>query len=306
MKTCECNESLGNTGEAGCQPIFKVTKKIILVPTFDSTGARNKITVATPLTQIAFDDLINQADATKRWYPLPLLENVTGERAESSFETAPSGRKAFVKQGTRSFSAEIWEESAAYKQQLDSVRCNNTSVFFIDSEGNIRGIIDGTDDSILYPVKIDNNSFDAKLVMGTDTTIEKLMISFDYDQTEDDGSLRLIAAGDIGAELLDGSGLLDISSTITNISTTGFKAKLTTKYGSLANKVVDSGLVIGDFALYNVTDSATVVISTMTESPKGTYAFTYTAQTSGDVLRLTPSKDGRDYTPVVANTILTP
>ena len=306
MKTCACNESLGNTGEPGCQPIFKVTKKLILVNTFDSTGAENSLTVSGGLTQNALDALINQADPTKRWYPLPLLENVTGERSATSYETAPSGRKAFVKQGTRSFSAEIWEESSVYKNQLDAIRCNDVSIFMVDVIGNLRGTIHNNENAKLYPIKIDNNSFDAVLMFGSDTVNEKLVISFDFDQTEDDSDLRLIANADMEASLINASGLIDIQSTISSITTTGFVAKLKQKFGSLANLVVDSGLVVGDFALYNVTDSANVTITSATESPKGTYTFVYSAQTSGDVLRLTPSMEGRDYKNVISNTILTP
>jgi len=84
-------------------------------------------------------------------------------------------------------------------------------------------------------------------------------------------------------------------------TTTGFSAKLTLDYGNAKTKLPISGLVAGDFVLYNVTDSAAVTISTCTESPDGTYAFTFTGQTNTDILRLslgttTPAKPFDDAT----------
>ncbi|WP_196302365.1 hypothetical protein, partial [Streptococcus pneumoniae] len=72
------------------------------------------------------------------------------------------------------------------------------------------------------------------------------------------------------------------------------------------NKNVLSGLVAGDFALYNVTDSAAVTVGSVAESPDGTYLITFAAQTANDVLRITPTKAGYDFSAVVAlTTVLT-
>ena len=102
-------------------PIASVANKIILVPTYDSTGAKNKWDLTDSLDQATFDALVNQADKTKRWYPLPQLENVGGERADDVTETGPSGRKYRVKQGIRNFTAEIIEAGPEYKYQLDAL-----------------------------------------------------------------------------------------------------------------------------------------------------------------------------------------
>ena len=84
-----------------------------------------------------------------------------------------------------------------------------------------------------------------------------------------------------------------------SISTTSFKTTMTFDYGTWKNKDVATGFDAADFALYNVTDAASVSISTCVESPDGTYTFTYTAQTSADVLRLTPSVAGFEFTPLL-------
>jgi hypothetical protein len=78
---------------------------------------------------------------------------------------------------------------------------------------------------------------------------------------------------------------------------------LKTQYGSFLNPVLVEGLVAGDMALYNVTDSASVTITTAVEAPDGTYTISYATQSVADVLRLTITKDGYDFTAVTANTI---
>lgn len=308
MRSCLCQETLGNTGEANCKPLAKVTKKIVLVPTYKADGTRNKISKSVLYSQVLLAAAVNNTDPLQRFYPSPLLENVTSERPAPTYETAPSGRKAFIKEGVRSMSMEIWEQGPEYKKQLDKARCNEVSAYIIDLDGSIRGMELATDDGYLYPIKIDNQSWYVSLVMGTDTVTEKLLVTFDWDQTEDDAQLRMIAAGDMTADWLGANGLLDIKSTISAISTTSFTAKLYTVFGSEFSKIPNRGLVAADFALYNVTDSAAVTITTAVESTTvpGTYVFTFSAQTSADVLRLTPTKTGFDYTAVIANTILIP
>ena len=68
-------------------------------------------------------------------------------------------------------------------------------------------------------------------------------------------------------------------------------------YGSLKSLVPDTGLLVGDFSLYNNTTASSVTITSVTESPDGTYTFVIPTQTSADVMVLTPSKDGRSHTP---------
>lgn len=310
MTTCKCNETLGNTGAGGCQPIAKVTKKLILVPLYDSTGAANKITVGTQLTDAIVSALINQADDTKRWYPLPYLENVTNTRADSTFETAPSGVKAFIKQGIRNFSGEIWNQASEYKAQLDKVRCKGAGVYLIDSDGSIRGMVTEDSSAYLYPIKIDKQSWDVREIEATDTTLHKLMVSFDFDQKENDALLRMISASSMNADLdlLSIDGLVDVTGTNIATSQTSLIMKLVAKNsGDIANQIFVSGLVAADFTLYNETDTTSVTIISATANPSTkSYTITYASQTVSDVLTLSVSKNGYDFTQVatVVNTVV--
>lgn len=313
---CECNSSLGNTGLAGCIPVFRVAKGIFAVRTYDDAGALNSITVADTIDDAYLTARLNDTDPSQRWYPIMNLENVTSERGDPTYETAPSNRKAFVQDGIRSFSAEIWGQGPDLKKKLDTLRCSEMSIFIVDKDGSIRGIVDKDSDTLLYPIKTDKNSWNIKLVPATDTTNEKLIVTFDWDQNEDDALLRMIAAGDMTADMLRAMGLLDINVTVGAITTTTAVITLTTDYGSLKDKVVDSGLVVSDFVSYNdnttskiydSTGAANLTLSSVVESPNGTYTLTWTpAQTTADILKLKIIKNGRDYTNVNGTSIVIP
>jgi hypothetical protein len=102
--------------------------------------------------------------------------------------------------------------------------------------------------------------------------------------------------------------LLDITSTYANITLTSFDVTLTvTGYGTPLAPQLVKGLVAGDFALFNIDDSLAVTIISATEDTAGgTYAITYAAQDTTEVLRLTPTKNGYNFSAVVTNTITLP
>ena len=312
MKACECNSSLGNLGTPGCQPLAKVAKLEFFVPTYDASGALNKLDLSVPFTQAILDGLLNNADPQSRWYPTSIIEAVTSERSESIFDEAPSGNKDFVKQGVRSESYEIRNQAGAYKTELDKARCFEVSKFVVDIDKSLTGMIiptvNATDDGFLYPIKIDNSSFDVNMNMATDTTVAKLVISYDYAQSEDDANLRTIAGADITADLLGSKGLIDVYATYSAISAAGMTVQLNFSYGSQNNLIADSGLLLADFTLNELSPTpGAVTITSVTETGVGTgiYDFLFTA-TSADVLELTPVKDKRDYKYVIAKTILIP
>lgn len=299
MKMCDCSLSYTNTGLPDCKTLMAVPKRIILVPTYDSTGARNKIAAGDVLNAAYFSALINNTDKTKRWYPLPEIVNVEDSRGEPIVETLADGKKVFVTDGVRTFKALLIKQPSQLKAKLDQWRCLGMSAYFVDKEGNLIGATDGTD---LYPVIVDNDTLFANLIKTTDTTTQKIQLSFEFAATEDDGDLRIITETEAGMDLLTLEGLLDVNmSAATSISTTGFTTEMTLDYGTFKTPDVATGFVIGDFALFNVTTSSAITLGfAVTESPDGTYAFSWTTPaSSGDILRLTPSHTGFEFTPLL-------
>lgn len=314
--TCACDNTLGNLGTPNCYPLFKVARKLIFVQTYDNSGALNKIAVGTDLTQSVIDAHVAQT-VDKRWYISPVLQNATGERGEPIMDEAPSGDKDFVKDGVRSMTGEFRKQAGVFMKELNKVRCNEVSVYIVDLNGSIRGLVPETEDGNLYPIKVDSDSFYAKLMDATDTTVSRVDFAFDWKQTEYDENIRMIASADISGDLLNTKGLIDVTSTVTVPLVAGFTVQLKYRYGSLANLKADSGLILTDFfdvaggansKVYNVSTSAAVTLSSVTETAVGSgiYNAVYAAPVLvGNIIRITPVKAGRDYTLVISNTFVT-
>ena len=293
MRACDCNIYFANTGTPGCRQLMAVARKLILVPTFDSTGVRNKIASGATINAAYFTAAINNADTTKRWYPTGLIDNIEDARAEPIMETLNSQKKLFVQDGIRSFKGIIVEESNILLGQYEKFMCKDFSTFIIDKESNLIGSYDGTD---LYPISIDKDTFYPMLVKTTDTTVQKIQLQFEYSRSEMDKELKMILFAEMaGVNPILLSGLLDVVVTTSSPATTSFKAALALIFGTFKTPMVVTGWLAADFTLYNVTDSASVTILTAVESPNGTYTITYTSQTSGDVLRLTATKNGYEF-----------
>ena len=306
-KACNCNAGLSNTG-TGCTPFWNVAVKMIVVPYYDQDGNQNKITLTDTLDAAYFTALLNQADTSLRWLPLPSMLNVEDTRAESLMETFENGSMMMVQQGARSFKAIIAGRDATPQLlgNLETFRCVPFGVYGVDKQGNLIGSIgtqDLSDITELYPIRIDENSWDPTFVKPTDKTVQKINLGFYFNMDEQDSALRMIEASEIGTNLLTIKGLIDVFPVYTNISQTSFTVGLRTYYGTLLNPVRVEGLISTDFALYNVTDTASVTISTCTEISDGVYTITYTSQTAGDELKLTPTLNGYDFSQVVANHI---
>lgn len=295
MRTCDCNSSYANTGVGTCKNLMAAARKFIFVPTYDSTGARNKIAAGDTLTASYFTALVNQTDKTKRWYPTSLLENVEDVRAEAMFETMASGEKIFIQDGPRTVKTFIKKESNILIDKLLAFQCKDFSVYIIDKNRNLIGSYDGTD---LYPIQVENETMYAMLVKATDTTAQKIALSFEFSAEEKDEDLRIVTETEAGTNLLNLSGLLDVNAAITGTSTTGFVATLTLDYGTFKSPISVVGWVKADFTLYNDTDGAPVSLTsaTVTENPDGTYTFaSLPAQTQYDVLTLSATKTGYEF-----------
>ncbi len=292
MRTCNCNLSFANTGTVGCKSLMAVGRKLILVPTYDSTGVRNKIAANATINAAYFSAAINNVDPTKRWYPTGLIDNIEDVRAEPIMETLASQKKLFVQDGIRSFKGIIVEETNILIEKYLAFQCKDFSAFIIDKERNLIGSYDGTD---FYPIQIDKDTFYPMLVKTTDTTVQKIQLVFEYSRTERDEDLRMIAESEMaGANALNLSGLLDVNAASSAPATTGFVLKLTTDYGTFKTPVNVVGWVYTDFTLYNNTTDpshASPIAHTVVENPNGTYDFSATLP-SGDVIELDGIKTG--------------
>jgi len=285
---CKCDSGLSNTGRPNCVTIQSVTSKIILVPLLDSTGAKNSVNLTTTLNATLFTDLTNQADATKRWFPLPQFENVELAKADSTFEEAPSGRKVFIKQGKRSFAGQLWNETPQLLGSIQNNRCVDFGVYIVDVNGNLVGSKIGTK---LYPIPVDNESFEAKLMFATDSTTQKIMVGFDFYRLFDESTMWLLTPSDTSDsfDFNNLEGLLDIVLTKTASTSTTMSLTSELNYGTAKTPIKVLGL--SDFTMKNKATQVSITVSNVAIS-YASYNLTFASQSPGTEVVVSVSKPG--------------
>jgi hypothetical protein len=289
---CKCDSGLSNTGTPNCVTLQSVTSKLKMLPLEDSTGARNFLDLTSAPTVASIIALINQTDATKRWFPLPAFEKVELPKADSTFEEAPSGRKLFIKQGKRSFSGEIWNGTNQLLGKIQNNRCVEFGVYIVDVNGNLIGSKDGNK---LYPIPVDNQSFDAKMMFATDTTVQKIMVAFDFYRLFDESTMWMITADELQGDFNAFEGLLDVNMSKSSSSVTTLVLDANLDYGTALNPIKVLGLVSADFTLKNSTTGVAIPITSVvagTGVNANRYTLTFASQTLLTPLTVSVQKTG--------------
>lgn len=289
---CKCDSGLSNTGVPNCVTLQSVTSKLIMVPLEDSTGARNFLDLTSAPTLATITALVNQSDATKRWFPLPVFEKVELPKADSTFEEAPSGRKLFIKQGKRSFTGELWNGSNQLLGKIQDNRCVEFGVYIVDVNSNLVGSKEGTK---LYPIPVDNQSFDAKMMFATDTTVQKIMVAFDFYRLFDESTMWMVTASEAGTDFNSLEGLLDVVLAKSSSTQTTLVVDATLDYGTALNPIKVNGLVAADFTLKNATTGVAIPITSVvagTGVNVNRYTLTFASQTLLTPLNVKVQKTG--------------
>ena len=290
MLGCDCNAGLSNTGRPGCVPIWSVTSSLIIVPLYANDGTRNGIdlTASVPV----WSDLVNENDASKRWFPLPAFENVELPKADSQFEEAPSGRMAFLRQGKRSFSGELWQEDSTptFLGKLEKSRCVDFGVYVVDVNGNLIGSKEG---GYLYPIPVDNASWNPTFMFATDSTVQKIMLGFDFDRLFNDSTMYMITVDEASQDFTALNGLIDVNLANAAATTTEVTFDAQLDYGTAYNPILFTGATAGDFVVTvaGVVDAGI----TLSEGPDGSYTLTFSAPaSSSDEVKVEVDKTGFD------------
>jgi hypothetical protein len=291
MAGCNCNAGLGNTGRPGCVPIQSVTSKLIMVPLTANDGTLNGIDLSAPLP--TWNSLVNETDESKRWFPLPAFENVELPKAESQFEEANSGRMAFLREGKRSFTGELWGEDSTptLLGKMKAGRCVNFGVYVVDVTGNLIG---SKVNGYLYPIPVDNQSWNPTFMFATDSTVQKIMLTFDFDRLFDDSTMYMITATEAGIDFNTLNGLIDVNLLVASqVTTVSVTLDATFDYGTALNPILLQGVTgLTDWSIYDVTNAVSFGNPTaVSELPAGTYTLLKTF-VSGDDYTVSIVKDG--------------
>lgn len=300
VNICSCETpAFGNLGRPNCVIEQKTMAFPIVVPRFKADGTRNTIDLSSPTLGDDIKALISASTpADARMYPFPRVEGATWERTDTVYETAPSNRKFKIAGvgGVYSLSFEFWGKDAVYQimREVQKFGCSELDFYYVDVAGNLWGIKDNANDTLLRGYEMSTETFDSFVQFATDTTVQKGMVSWDIENTEVIENSYAVLVDELGykaSSLLPNQGAMQ---TLSSISATEIEAKVYTGFGSAGNRDEVEGLLLANFTLYNETSAAPVVASGVVESSAGVYTITIPVQTTADVIRVEVLAAGYD------------
>jgi hypothetical protein len=288
MANCNCDTGLFNLQSGSCIVNPAITRKFIFVEYRKSDGTINGIDLNAPFGETEFDARLNQTDKKLRFYLTDTASNFVTERADPNTETIDNVN-FITSQGTRTMSADFLASSADLAKKIDSNNCVEIGVYLVDEDNGMSGVL--IRDGFLDPIRLEKNAF-GKVIFPNESTIFKVMFSSTWQKSVKDGDIKVLTFDDHQTDILNKRGLIDVEA----------KNAATTSGGSATIEYITSdgsaygsaftGLVVGDFAIINVTTNSAVSPVTAVENPNGTYTITFSSQTAADVGTIVASKQG--------------
>ena len=287
---CACSEGLFNSGRLNNKSQNQPSS-LIMVHLKDSSGALNTI----PASQLTggnsvdatyVEGKIEDSDPKARWYPIGEFKDQTSTRDEPITQDFNDGTSEFVRENPRQFTGMLTSTLPLFLPRLNYWKCQDFGIFEVDDCGNINGQIDAATGD-LHPVAINSGSWHASFEPKNNESVSMVRLTFQTSKTFRDADYRTLENGvEVTTDLTDIAGLLDLQATETSApTTTSFAIAVTKAWGREWNKIKAIGLEDANWTLRNTTTGSTVAV-TVAEAPDGTYTFTYTAQTSADVLTI--------------------
>jgi hypothetical protein len=301
---CSCAApTFGNMGRVNCVIEMTTVAFPIVVPRFKADGTRNTIDTASATMGADIQELLLASlDPESRLYPFPRVENVTWDRTETVFDTAPSTRKFRVDGvgGVYTFAFETWAKSAVFQIMREAKKfgCSEFDVFLVTIDGNMWGIKDAVTDTVLRGYEVSAETFDSFVTFATDTTVAKGMFKMDLDNVECvENSYAILAS-----EMIDTGGVkatalrANVSGlqTATAVTNTTCQTIVFTGFGSAGDRDDVTNLLIADFTVENTDIPAGDISISRVESPEGTYVITTSAMTAAENHKVTCVKAGFD------------
>jgi hypothetical protein len=291
MANCNCDTGLFNLQSGSCLINPAITRKFIFVEYFKADGSINGIDLASPFGETEIDALLNQADKGLRWYLSDTASNFVTERADPNTETIDNVNY-ITSQGIRTMTADFLASSAELAKKIDSNNCVEMGVYLVDEDNGISGILNR--DNYLDPIRLERNAF-GKVIFPTESTIFKVMFSSTWQKSVQDGDLRVLTFADHQTDMLNKRGLIDVKeSNAAALTSTTATVRFTTVDGSAYGSAF-TGLLVGDFTMFNSTTQLPVVVTLAVENPDGTYELTFAAQTATDLGTITATSAGFEF-----------
>ena len=295
---CSCaNPAYPSMGRPNCVVEQRPMAFPIIVPRYKADGVtRNSIDLTSLTLGDDIQTLIDAGTAAQeRFYPFPRVENTTFERTDSVTEDAPSGRsyKIYGQGGIYTLAFELWAKDAVYPllKQAENLGCSEFDYFYVSVDGYLWGEL-SADGENLYGYMADANTYDAFNVFATDTTVQKINVSWDLDSDVALSSSFAISPEILGYKATTLTPLIAATQSLEAASTTSIVSTVTDGFGTAQELGYVTGISSLSFTAYNVTTAATIVVGGALETSDGVYDITIPAQTASDVVRISANHPG--------------
>jgi len=263
----------------------------MMMNTRDDAGDLNFIPAGQAMTDAYISGKINEADTSKRWYPIKGFKNVDQPVGDPTTETF-DGIDEIVEDGVETFTGVRTKGNGdpKFKKMIDSRQCIDTSVFEITVAGELVGEALNGD---LYPIKIETGTMNTRYIKPTQAAVQKLQFDFAVSKLVYTGNYKYISADQFEVSLLTYVGLQDILASTSGISQTTVTIALKGCFGPWGQEKPFSGLLLGDWSLFNQTDQLAVAITTAVEiGTSGVYDLTFPSQDVSDIMEYDFTKAG--------------
>lgn len=259
--SCTCDDpSFGHAGRPNCV----ITQGALAFPVFSpkrrENGSRNFLPTNAAGIQlfnaeygVSFNTLKECVDyrldastpVQDKLYPILKVENATFERSESQFETFPSGRKIKIEGvgGIRTWAMELVDKDAVFgvARALEKFGCYDIDGYYFDVKGNCWGVQDSYNSGIVRGYEIDTGSLESFMIMPTDTTSQKISLSFDLDAFECESNSWALTPEEYGSNFTTIEPLIEGFASAESVNDTTTVVTLTTNFGTAGSK----GKIVG-------------------------------------------------------------
>jgi hypothetical protein len=300
---CVCDK-LGNTGLVKCQGLVKDSFGLIFQPIYKADGAKNFIDLASlPISQATMTGWVNATDKNARMYPTGQIRNFTTEREEPNFQDDNNGSRGVIRQGSRSFNVQLWEVGASVQANYETFPNVEMGFYIVSNQDAVTGLVRKGDKTKAYPIPL--QAFYTLLGMGTGEQKAMLTLAFDMNIKYSDSELITISGAAFEGEPTELRGLINFDLKVIEATETALVVEFVSDQGYADCLFKATSVLAADMTLLNVTDESPITITSASED-EGTYTIGWDSgdnPTVGDILKLSVSKDGGDYTAVAKTEI---
>lgn len=299
----DCN-TFKNLGAAACAYMMANAKSICIVPTVDSAGDANKFTTIGAVTKAALQAKFDAPNIKDRFFWVHKFEQVEQPKADNTNWESDTGTIVNLRQGPTSFTGWILTPHPSLVGKLEAFKGEDFGLLIGGEDHSLQYETDKATELEVIPIAVDGGSWDARYIKRANDIPEHIELTFNFSSENDDSLLRSEKWGNLDFDplsLIDCYSLNDVTLSATFTSTTAVGTlTLVDNYGSPIEGLTGTDGLILATAVYNVTDSAYQVLTSVSETSAGVYALTYTASaTASDALRANPVKSRFSFNELV-------